>query len=387
MGITRTVEDINKKIKAGDVVVVTAEEIIDIVEEVGIEEATKKVDVVTTATFGPMCSSGAFLNFGHADPPIRMEHVMLNQVEAYAGIAAVDAYIGATQESVDKGYEYGGAHVICDLIDGKEIHIKARAKGTDCYPRKEIDTYFTIEDINEAYLYNPRNCYQNYNAATNSRSNRLYTYMGVLSAKMGNVTYSTSGELSPLLNDPTFRTIGIGTKVFLAGTEGYVSWQGTQFKSGAPRGDNDVPVIPGGTLALTGDLKEMSTEFIQPAVYEHYGTSIYVGVGIPIPILDQEVMQHCAVRNKDITTNVVDYGDHHNVIRIVNYEELRSGSIELNGKQVKTSPLSSMKKARKIADILKEQIKEGSFTLTEPVKKFELGQQLKGLKEVSKKGV
>ena len=59
-----------------------------IVQENGAEEAAKEVDVVTTGTFGAMCSSGAFFNFGHSDPPIKMSRTYLNGVEAYSGIAA-----------------------------------------------------------------------------------------------------------------------------------------------------------------------------------------------------------------------------------------------------------------------------------------------------------
>jgi uncharacterized protein (DUF39 family) len=53
--------------------------------------------------------------------------------------------------------------------------------------------------------------------------------MGTLLPQYGNVTYCTSGELSPLFNDPMFRTIGIGTRIFLGGAQGYVAWEGTQF--------------------------------------------------------------------------------------------------------------------------------------------------------------
>ena len=267
----KTFAEINEKIRKGKAVVVTAEEIIDITDEKGIKDAAQYVDVVTTATFGPMCSTGAFINFGHSDPPIRMEKVFLNNVNAYAGLAAVDSYIGAAEVSGDLGIEYGGAHVICDLIDGKKIRLQAYGKGTDCYPRKELDTYITKESINEAYLFNPRNCYQNYSAAVNASDRALYTYMGVLEPCMGNINYSTTGELSPLLNDPYLRTIGIGTKIFLGGAPGYISWQGTQFVSENP-GENGVPLSSSATLALIGDLKLMSTEFIQPAVFERYGT-------------------------------------------------------------------------------------------------------------------
>lgn len=366
----KSFEEINEKIKSGKVVVATAEEIIDIVAEKGVKQAAKEVDVVTTGTFGPMCSSGAFLNFGHSNPPIRMSKVWLNDVPAYAGIAAVDAYIGATELSESRGMEYGGAHVIEDLIAGKDVKLYAESYGTDCYPRKEIETYINKDNINQAYMFNPRNAYQNYNAATNSSDRILYTYMGTLLPRCNNVTYSTSGQLSPLLNDPTYRTIGIGTRVFLGGTQGYVAWEGTQHNPCQKRGENGVPLGPAGTLALIGDLKQMDTRFIRAAVFEGYGVSIFIGVGIPIPILDEEMLMQVAVKDSEIYTNVIDYSVSEGpkpVLKKVSYAELRSGSIELNGKAVQTAPLSSIKKAREIAEILKRQIKDGGFLLSEPV--------------------
>jgi len=99
MKIKKTVAEINEKIKKGEAVVLTAEEVSKMAETASPEEIAKKVDVVTTATFGAMCSSGAFINFGHADPPIRMEEITLNNVPVYGGLAAVDTYVGATAES------------------------------------------------------------------------------------------------------------------------------------------------------------------------------------------------------------------------------------------------------------------------------------------------
>lgn len=366
----KTIEEINEKVRAGKAVVLTAEEMIDIVEEKGVKQAAKEVDVVTTGTFGPMCSSGAFINFGHSDPPIKMTKVWLNDVPAFAGLAAVDAYIGATELSESRGMEYGGAHVIEDLIAGKDIHLVAESYGTHCYPRKEISTYINKNNINQAFMFNPRNAYQNYNAATNSSNKIMYTYMGTLLPRCGNVTYSTSGQLSPLLNDPLYRTIGIGTRIFFGGAQGYVVWEGTQHNPEQKRGENGVPMGPAGTLALIGDLKQMSTKYVRAAVYQQYGVSIFIGVGIPIPIIDEDMAEKTAVRNKDIYTNVIDYSVSSGprpVLKRVSYEELMSGSIELNGKTVPTAPLSSIKKAREIANVLKEWILKGEFLLTQPV--------------------
>ena len=382
MAVKKTYDEINAKIKEGSAVVVTAEEVIEIVKEKGLEKAAEEIDVVTTATFGPMCSSGAFLNFGHSDPPIRMSQILLNDVEAYGGLAAVDTYIGATAESTTKGPLYGGAHVICDLIAGKEVELKAFSRGTDCYPRKEVKTYITKDSLNEAYLFNPRNSYQNYDAAINASDKTIKTYMGTLLANRGNINYCTSGALSPLFNDPSYRTIGIGTKVFFCGAEGYVAWHGTQFNSSNERDENGIPYSPSGTMALIGDLKAMNEEYIAPAVFDGYGISMFVGVGVPIPILDVEMMKAVSIENKDLFTNIIDYSVNENnkpSLGLVSYEELRSGSIELDGKTIKTAPITSMKKSRKIASELKDWILKGSFTLQEPINLFPQNNSLNGL--------
>lgn len=363
----KTIEEINEKIKQGTAVVVTAEEMIGIVEEIGTKKAAQKVDVVTTGTFSPMCSSGAFINFGHSNPPIRMTKVWLNDVMAYAGIAAVDAYIGATELSESQGMAYGGAHVIEDFISGKDIRLYAESYGTDCYPRKNVTATINKYNVNQAIMFNPRNCYQNYPAGTNSTDKTIYTYMGTLLPQFGNVTYCTSGQLSPLLNDPEYRTIGIGTRVFLGGTQGYVAYQGTQHDPGQERMPNGTPVSMAGTLSLIGDMKKMSAKYIRAAVYEKYGTTLFVGIGIPIPILDEDMAAKTAVSDKDIYTNIVDKSGATSFSQRVSYGELRSGSVIVNGKKVPTAPLSSMKVAREIADTLKCQVLKGEFLLSEAV--------------------
>ncbi|HZJ83451.1 MAG TPA: homocysteine biosynthesis protein [Clostridia bacterium] len=383
--MAKTFDEINDKIKEGSAVVVTAEEIIGIVEEKGIKEAAREVDVVTTATFGPMCSSGAFINFGHSDPPIRMTKVWLNDVPAYGGIAAVDTYIGATELSESMGLDYGGAHVIEDLVDGKKVRLVAKSYGTDCYPKLELDTLVTLEDLNQAYLFNPRNVYQNYSAATNTSDDMIDTYMGTLLPQCGNVTYSTSGELSPLLNDPELRTIGIGSRIFLGGTQGYIAWEGTQFVLNKEEIDEDTTMYSGGTLAVIGDLKEMNSRYLRAASYKRYGTTMFVGIGIPIPVLDEEMMEFLAVTNKDIYTNIVDYSVPRRskpTLKKINYEELRSGSTELNGKRVQTAPLSSQNRAREIADLLKASIQKGEFMLQQPIEMMPKNRTFNPIKEM-----
>ena len=365
--LTKTYDEINERIRSGKAVVLTAEEVVDLVRRKGAEKAAEEVDVVTTGTFGAMCSSGAFLNFGHADPPIRMTGIRLNNVEAYGGLAAVDTYIGATSLIDPPGTGYGGAHVIEDLIAGKKVRLQAWGPGTDCYVRKSIDTYISLDDINEAYLYNPRNMYQNYGVATNTSNRTLYTYMGKLLPNMKNATYSSAGALSPLMNDPHLDTIGIGTRIFLAGGEGYVAWQGTQFNTTSEE-VNGVPVKGSRTLAVIGDMKQMDAKYVRGLDITGYGISLAIGIGVPIPVLDADVMRRCAISDEEIYAEMVDYSlpSNRQCMQRYSYADLRSGSIEYQGRKIRTSSMSSLAGARKVANQLKDWIEHGEFLLNQP---------------------
>jgi L-aspartate semialdehyde sulfurtransferase len=377
--VNKTYAEINAKIKAGEVVVVTAEEMIDIVDQEGVEGAARRVDVVTTGTFAPMCSSGAFINFGHSVPGIKASKVWLNNVPAYGGIAAVDCYIGATELCEDDPlnrvypgeFNYGGGHVIQDLVAGKEVHLVAKGYGTDCYPNKLVKKAVSLANLPSATLCNPRNAYQNYNCAINFTKKTIYTYMGTLKPKGGNANYCSAGQLSPLFNDPYYKTIGLGTRIFLGGGVGYVTWPGTQHKPAVERTPGGAPVFPSGTLMVMGDMKQMDPAWLVAAAIQGYGVSLSVGLGIPIPILNEEMAAFTAVSDEALFTHVVDYGNDYprgksrNYGR-VSYAQLKSGSITVEGKEIPTVPLSSMVKAREIAEQLKKWIRAGDFLLGEP---------------------
>ncbi|HOG06584.1 MAG: homocysteine biosynthesis protein [Syntrophales bacterium] len=377
--VQKSFQEINERIRRGKAVVVTAEEMIDIVERHGAVDAARRIDVVTTGTFSPMCSSGAFLNFGHTSPKIRASRIWLNDVPAYGGLAAVDCYLGATEmteadplNSVYPGeFNYGGGHVIGDLVAGNLIRLRAEGYGTDCYPARRFEKTITIHDLRDATLFNPRNAYQNYSCAVNMSDKTIYTYMGMLRPRMGNATYATSGQLSPLFNDPYYQTIGIGTRIFLGGAQGFVAWPGTQHNPRAPRGKNGVPREGAGTIATIGNLKEMAPEWLSGASMLGYGASLYVGIGIPIPILNEGLARFTAVKDEDLYAQVYDYGMDYpkgaaKSLGEVSYRDLRGGEIVLNGKTIPTAPLSSYYKARQIAALLKEWIERGTFLLGEP---------------------
>jgi len=378
--VCKTYEEINARIKAGEAVVVTAEEMVEVVAKEGAAGAARKIDVVTTGTFSPMCSSGAFLNFGHTNPTIKAYRVWLNKVPAYAGLAAVDIYIGATEICDDDPlnkvfpgqFRYGGGHVIEDLVKGKRVYLKAIGYGTDCYPNREVEKEIVLADLPYALLCNPRNAYQNYNCAINLSSETIYTYMGTLKAEGRNATYCSAGELSPLMNDPFYLTIGLGTRIFLGGGIGYVTWHGTQHNPNAPRVENGTPRRPAGTLMVQGDLKQMSPRWLKGISMQGYGNTMAVGVGLPIPVLNEKIAAFTGISDGELFTQIVDYGHDypHGVQRNygeVSYSQLKSGSIEVNGKNVPCAPLSSVVRAREIAETLKKWIVDKKFVLGKPV--------------------
>jgi len=344
------------------------------VESSGVQVAYKEVDVVTTGTFGAMCSSGAIINLGHADPPIKIQNAWLNDVPIPHPGAAVDLYIGATIGSETKPSEYGGAHVIEDLIAGKEVELRATAYGTDCYPRTRIETTLTKEDLNQFYLLNFRNGFQRYSCATNGRDETIYTYMGKLLPRYRNATYSGAGELNPLSNDPDYETIGLGTRIFLGGGQGYVIGEGTQHN----------PKSRLGNISVRGDAKKMSPEFIRGASFTNYGTSIYIGLGIPIPLLNEGIAKKASIRDEEIVTDIVDYGiprRDKGSIRDTNYKELKSGRIDIKGRDVKVTSLSSLKTAHKITETLKTWIEGASFYLSQHVEKLPTDTVFKPMKQ------
>jgi len=371
---SRTIEEINEKIRKGDAQVLTAEEMKRLVESSGVEVAFKEVDVVTTGTFGAMCSSGAIINLGHSDPPMKIDQAFINNVPICHPGAAVDLYIGATAMSETQPFEYGGGHLIEDLVAGKEVELRALAYGTDCYPRTQLRTTLSKNDLNQFYLLNFRNCYQRYNCAVNSRDETIYTYMGKLLPRMRNATYSGAGELNPLMNDPDYETIGMGTRIFLGGAQGYVIGEGTQHEAQSQNG----------TLMVRGNAKKMNTEFLRGASFTRYGTTLYLGLGIPIPILNEGLAKKTAIRDEEIFTNVIDYGvprrDRPKLAK-VSYKELKSGTITVDDKKIKVSSLSSLKNARTVAATLKQWIDQGEFFLTAPVERLPLDTIFKPMKQ------
>ncbi|MGD1872484.1 MAG: homocysteine biosynthesis protein [Mastigocoleus sp.] len=378
----RTIAEINDKIDRKQAVVLTVEELKAQVAQSSVAEVASHVDVVTTGTFEPMESSGAILNLGHTDPPIKIRRCWLDGIPAYSGFGAVDLYLGAScAVEIMDGEEVrvgkvtpktlrGGGHVIEDLVAGKPVQIRAQGQVTDCYPRATFEATITRDTINQFYLFNPRNAYQNFIVGVNGGDRTLHTYLGPLQPRLGNAVYSNPGAISPLLNDPELKLIGIGTRIFLGGGIGYISWEGTQHFPLQKRLPNGTPIGPAATLALIGDAKQMDSRWVRGCYFKNYGPSLMLGVGIPLPVLNEEVVAKCAIQDQELVAPIVDFSIPRRIrptFGLVSYAQLKSGAIAIEGRTVRSAPLASLYLSRKIAQELKQWIEAGTFKLTQPV--------------------
>ena len=248
--------------------------------------------------------------------------------------------------------------------------MKAIGQKTDCYPRASFENTITKDTINQFYLFNPRNLYQNFIVGVNGGDRTLFTYLGPLQPRLGNAVYSNPGAISPLFNDPDFQAIGIGSKIFLGGGIGYIAWEGTQHFPLQKRLPNQTPIGPAATVALIGDAKQMNARWVRGCYFRNYGSSLMLGVGVPLPVLNEAVIERCKVIDRELVAPVIDFSIPRRVrptFGLVTYEQLKQGKILLEGQAVRTAPLASISLSRQIALELKQWIETGEFTLTEPV--------------------
>jgi uncharacterized protein (DUF39 family) len=133
----------------------------------------------------------------------------------------------------------------------------------------------------------------------------------------------------------------------------------------------------------------MRAEWLRGTSFQGYGATLAVGVGVPIPVLNEDILKSAAVKDEDIWAQVVDYSEDYPNGRAgslgeVNYKSLRSGKVNIKGKDVPTASLSSYVKAVEISEELKKWIKDKKFYLTEYVQALpgpDSGVSVKPLKE------
>ena len=372
----RTIGEINRKIKSGRVVVLTAGEMVDLVRREGVKAAARQVDVVTTGTFAPVSSAGLFASYPQPRPRINAKRVELNGVPGYCGLAAAEFFLGAAEPLADDPlnrnfpgeFRYGGGHVIEDLIAGREVELKVEGYGQSCHPGGSLHRMVALSDLPTASLFCPAAGMSAAVCGVNTSDATLYSVLGALKPRMGNAAFCSAGELSPLLKDPDQRTMKPGDRLFLGGGVGMVAGPGLRWQPWPPDPPVDQPDQARLSLMLVGRLDQMSARWAVGIGFQGYGSAIALGIGWPIPILDEDAAAAAGRSNEEIKLKVVDLandfptGSRH-ALGEVTMARLMNGSFELNDRRISTAPLSSVIRAKEICHILKDWIGRQGFLI------------------------
>ncbi|MCT8336085.1 methanogenesis marker 16 metalloprotein [Methanoculleus sp. Afa-1] len=289
----KTMREIDQKIRNGSAVVYTAAEFKRLVREGG-EVTAADVDVVTTGTCGVMSGTAAILSVPVAAPGTfeRAERAWLNGVPCMPGpcpnerLGLVDLIVSGTAHA---GAGYGGGHLFRDIVEGREIEVVVEAAD------RSIEAKVTLDDFSYARLFTTRSAYRNYTAYLNTQPTRVKTIFSVtgLQGPCREVSVSGCGEINPLQNDPARLAIRDGTPVFLNGSAGIVTGEGTRSTPSRPN------------LTVIADMAGMQPRYMG-GFRTSAGPECITSVGIAIPVLDDRQVAGLRVLDDEIALPVAD---------------------------------------------------------------------------------
>ena len=378
--MTRTIEEINEKIKSGKAHVLTAQEAKSVIKEKGVSYLFQSTDVVTFASFEMHTDALVHLDFGQTDPLIYFSEAFINNVPAYP-IGPTDLVVSVIAQARDNP-QYSGSHILEDLVNKKDLNLKTIGKNLEVFTNKEFETWFNLSQLNHGRLLLNQAVTQNNIVATNSGTKDINSHMGTLIAKMENSTFNSSSYLNPLINDPYCKHIGIGTKIWIAGAQGLVIGHGSYHNPNQKRNNLGIPVGPATTVSAITDISDMSPKWVRGGYIKSFGPVLFIGVGIPIPLLDEETARNISITDENIHSTLVDFSIPRRTkptFGQCTYEELRTSTVVINKKPTLTAPLSSMSYAIEICSELKKSITKGDFYLTKKTSDISLSVELKKL--------
>jgi len=284
-GKTKTIADINMRLQRGEAVVLTAQEFKANVRR-GKVYTLDDVDIVTTATHGIMSGTAAAFTVPVADRGVfgRARAAWLNGVPGAPGptpnerLGYVDLIVYGTTGSRDRPHTYGGGHLFRDLVERRPVTIEVLTDSG-----KTVSRQVTLDDLTFARMYNTRNCFKSYMAFGNFRGGSpvrtIFSYRP-MTPDTG-ITVIGAGEINPLQNDPSMRTIGIGTLAMVNNAPGIVVGGGTLSSPERPN------------LSIVADMFAMEARYMG-GVATSEGVEVLNAVSIPIPVLNEDILADLA---------------------------------------------------------------------------------------------
>ncbi len=307
--MTKTIEDIQQKLDSGDAVVLTAEELKDKLRS-GEDISVDDVDVVTCGTSGVMSGTSLLLHLPVDEPGSfnRAKEVYLNGIPAYPGpcpnelLGTVDVMVYGTNHS-DNDENYGGGFLIKDLLQHKDIEVIVIDNEDN-----KISTTLNIDDIPYARIFGTRMAFKNYTAFTNpiNKAQKSIFNASPMEGPYNSLSFSGCGDINPLQNDPEQRIINMGTKVLLNGAQGLILGNGTRSSDEKPN------------LSIIADLKDMDPHYVG-GFKTGMGAEVFDSVAVPIPVLDDDILENLKVLNKDIPLVLADIQGRHLPISTIDY--------------------------------------------------------------------
>ncbi|MFX0161834.1 MAG: methanogenesis marker 16 metalloprotein [Candidatus Hodarchaeota archaeon] len=290
----KSFEEINKKIGQGEAKVFTAEEFKKMVRN-GENLTVEDVDVVTTGTCGLMSGTAIILTITIAERGVfeRAEKVWLNGVPAYPGpcpnerLGIIDVIVYGTSHADEK---YGGGHLFRDIVENKNIEARIKTKNG-----KFLEPEIKFEDIPFARMFTTRSVYRNYVGLVNPKNSIVKTIFSLLGLKgpLEEVSVCGCGEINPLENDSSLKTIGINSKVLLNGSIGYVMGEGTRSTKEKPN------------LSVFAEMRGMEPKYMG-GFNTSAGPECITSIAIPVPVLDEEILSNLKILDENIKLPILD---------------------------------------------------------------------------------
>jgi putative methanogenesis marker 16 metalloprotein len=288
--------EILDRIKQGDAVVITTEEVAELVES-GESSWLSEVDVVTTATRAVMSGTYAVLSFPVAGPAsfLRARKVWINGIAAQVGpcpnenLGVLDLLVMGTAHSQDRP-NYGGGHLFRDLVERKLAQVEVE---TD--DGRSLRAEVGLDEMPHARLFGSRHAFKNYSAFVNAGSEPVNTifHSHGFAPYFQEATFSGCGRINPLKNDPLLESIGMGTRILMNGAEGFVLGTGTRSSKERPN------------LSGFADMHQMDAEQMGGFVTSA-GPECICSWAVPIPVISKTILAEIARPDRDIVLPVND---------------------------------------------------------------------------------
>lgn len=290
----KTLKEIKEKIKKGKAVIMTAKELCELIRS-GEKVSIKDVDVVTCATSAIMSGTMSILSFRVSEKNefMRAFEVYLNGVPAFPGPAPneylgyIDCVVFGTSKSITMK-KYGGGHLFRDLVEGKEIEVNVKT-----IEGKEINVKKKLDEMPYAKIYCTRGVC-NHMVFVNPKKKPFKTIFSVkpLRGNFLEASFCGCGEVSPLKKDQKLQTIGVGTRVLINGSVGYILDKGTLCSKNRPN------------LSGIADMHNMIPEYMG-GFMTSYGPEVITSWGVSIPILNESVLKTAILLDEELKIPIV----------------------------------------------------------------------------------